>query len=99
MLTTLVESGAELILSGHTHQSTIGGRHEFQVTAGAAAVVSTAPGLGQPRPHRLGEARGLHVYEASAGDLKIETYVSIEGEWGLAATRRFPRGQLRLASG
>ena len=26
-------------------------------------VVSIAPGLGQPRPHRRGEARGLHVYE------------------------------------
>lgn len=101
VLATLVESGAELILAGHTHQGAISERHEFEVTTGedAVAVVSTAPGLGQPRPHRRGEARGLHVYEAGPGDLKVETYVWVEGEWGLAATRRFPRGRLRLASG
>jgi hypothetical protein len=28
--------------------------------------VSIAPGLGQPRPNRRGEARGLHVYDAEA---------------------------------
>ena len=33
----------------------------------AASIVSIAPGLGQPRPKRRGEARGLHVYECDPG--------------------------------
>jgi hypothetical protein len=99
VLSTLVGAGAELILAGHIHQSAVSERHEFEVTRGAdtTAVVSTAPGLGQPRPKRLGEARGLHVYEATPGELRVETYVWVEGEWGLAAARRFPRGRLRLS--
>ena len=41
-------------------------RREFELaTPGGehAVVVSIAPGFGQPRPNRRGEARGLHVYE------------------------------------
>ena len=65
MLATLVDSGAELILAGHIHQAAVSERREFEVTHGdvRAVVVSIAPGLGQPRPNRRGEARGLHVYE------------------------------------
>jgi len=67
VLAKLVESGAELILAGHIHQSTIAERREFEVaTPGGerAVVVSIAPGLGQPRPNRRGEARGVLVYSA-----------------------------------
>jgi hypothetical protein len=55
-------------------------------------VVSVAPGLGQPRPDRRGEARGLHVYEAQEQELRIETYIWRDQDWGLTAVRRFPRG-------
>ena len=94
VLGALVDAGAELIVSGHTHQGAIAGRHEFEVwsTGQPGAVVATAPGVGQPRPHRRGEARGLLVYEPDAATITVHTYVWRDGDWGLAATRRFPRG-------
>jgi 3',5'-cyclic AMP phosphodiesterase CpdA len=69
VLATLVDSGAELILAGHIHQAAVSERREFEVTHGdvRAVVVSIAPGLGQPRPNRRGEARGLHVYDIEPG--------------------------------
>ena len=42
--------------------------------------MSTAPGLGQPRPHRRGEARGLHVYEFDETHLRVHTYTWRDGE-------------------
>ncbi len=74
-------------------------RHEFEVVDGdvRAAVVSIAPGLGQPRPNRLGEARGLHVYEAGERTLAVHTYIWRGGDWGLTAERTFPRGLGPLA--
>jgi hypothetical protein len=70
-------------------------RHEFEVEHDGlrGVTVSVAPGLGQPRPNRRGEARGLHVYEASADSLVVQTYVWRDDDWGLTATRRFPRGR------
>jgi hypothetical protein len=62
-----------------------------------AVVVSTAPGLGQPRPHRRGEARGLHIYEVRERSLTITTYVWQDLDWALTAVRRFPRGSAPLA--
>jgi len=49
VLARLVESGAELILSGHVHQGTVGERHEFEIVSGRGdtVVVATAPGLGR----------------------------------------------------
>src|SRR6266496_1932774 len=72
----LVDAGAELILAGHIHQAAVSERHEFEVERNGlrGVTVSVAPGLGQPRPNRRGEARGLHVYEATADSLLIETY-------------------------
>ena len=68
------------------------------MTGGLRGVtVSIAPGLGQPRPQRRGEARGLHVYEAGAESLLVETYVWREDDWGLTAVREFPRGSEPLA--
>jgi 3',5'-cyclic AMP phosphodiesterase CpdA len=95
VLALLVQSGAELILAGHIHQSTVAERREFEVsTRGGerAVVVSIAPGLGQPRPQRRGEARGLHVYDAEDGRLEISTYIWREDGWGLTAVRAFARG-------
>jgi 3',5'-cyclic AMP phosphodiesterase CpdA len=94
VLGALVDAGAELIVSGHTHQGAVAVQQEFEVWSEGqrGAVVSTAPGLGQPRPHRRGEARGLLVYEADERELVVHTHIWRDGDWGLAATRRFPRG-------
>ena len=61
-------------------------------------MVSVAPGLGQPRPKRQGEARGLHLYEIEDDCLRIQTYVWRDTDWGLTAERRFPRGREPLGS-
>ena len=93
VLGTLVDAGAELILSGHIHQAAAAARHEFEIWTGdeQAAAVAVAPGLGQPRPKRRGEARGLLIHEATETELRIQTYVWRGDAWGLAATRIFPR--------
>jgi 3',5'-cyclic AMP phosphodiesterase CpdA len=98
VLASLVDAGAELILAGHIHQAAVAERHEFEVAPGSlrGATVSVAPGLGQPRPDRRGEARGLHVYEAREQELVVATYVWREDDWGLTAVRRFPRGRQPL---
>jgi 3',5'-cyclic AMP phosphodiesterase CpdA len=99
VLRALVDAGADLILAGHIHQAAVSERHEFEVISGdvRAAVVSIAPGLGQPRPDRLGEARGLHVYEVGERTLGVSTYIWRDGDWGLTAQRLFPRGLGLLA--
>ena len=98
VLEGLVDAGAELILAGHIHQAAVSERHEFEVEHNGlrGVTVSIAPGLGQPRPNRRGEARGLHVYEAQPDSLVVQTYVWREDDWGLTATRRFPRGRSPL---
>ena len=100
VLGALVESGAELILAGHIHQGAVSERREFEVSSGGerGVTVSIAPGLGQPRPKRRGEARGLHLYEAGPDSLTVSTYVWRHDEWGLIAVRRFPRGPEPLAT-
>jgi 3',5'-cyclic AMP phosphodiesterase CpdA len=99
VLRALVEAGAELVLAGHAHQAAVSERHEFEVVADdvRAVVVSIAPGLGQPRPNRVGEARGLHVYDAAERTLLASTYIWRDGDWGLTARRLFPRGLGPLA--
>jgi 3',5'-cyclic AMP phosphodiesterase CpdA len=95
VLRTLVEAGAELMLAGHIHQAAVSEQRDFVVAMGGetGAVVSIAPGLGQPRPNRLGEARGLHVYEVHPDRLRVHTYIWREDDWGLTAEREFPRGR------
>jgi 3',5'-cyclic AMP phosphodiesterase CpdA len=100
ILAALVDAGAELILAGHIHQAAVSERHEFEVVTGdiRGVTVSIAPGLGQPRPDRRGEARGLLVYECDDSALTAETYIWREDDWGLTAVRRFPRGRGPLAA-
>jgi 3',5'-cyclic AMP phosphodiesterase CpdA len=100
VLAALVDAGAELILAGHIHQATMSERHEFEVVRSdiRGVTVSIAPGLGQPRPDRRGEARGLLVYEWDDDELSVETYIWREDDWGLSALRRFPRGRGPLAA-
>jgi 3',5'-cyclic AMP phosphodiesterase CpdA len=100
VLASLVEAGAELILAGHIHQAAVSERREFELaTPGGerGVTVSIAPGFGQPRPNRRGEARGLHVYEARAGSIDVHTYMWREDGWALTAERRFPRGREPLS--
>ncbi len=87
------DAGADLILAGHIHQAAVSERHEFEVVGDEArtAVIAIAPGLGQPRPRRLGEARGLHVHEADAEAIVVRTYRWSRGDWTLGAERRFLR--------
>jgi hypothetical protein len=104
VLARLVESGAELVVGGHIHQASVSERHEFAVLGEneRGVVVSIAPGLGQPRPNRLGEARGLHVYTIGERDFEVATYIWRRQGWGLTAERRFARGaeplELRAAA-
>lgn len=109
VLGDLVDAGAELIVSGHVHQSAVGERREFEVVQAALGMVhgttvAVAPGLGQPRPKRRGEARGLHLFEADERTLRVLTYAwaaaagTRPGSWAQIADRRFPRGSEPLAS-
>jgi 3',5'-cyclic AMP phosphodiesterase CpdA len=93
VLGALVDARAELILSGHIHQSAASERREFEVglEAGQSVVLAIAPGLGQPRPDRRGEARGLHMIEADEDSISIETLIYDAGTFTPVATRRFPR--------
>ena len=93
VLRALVDAGADLILAGHIHQAAVSERHEFEVVGDEArsAVVAVAPGLGLPRPRRLGEARGLHLHEADGEAIVVRTYRWSRGDWTLGAERRFLR--------
>jgi 3',5'-cyclic AMP phosphodiesterase CpdA len=91
VLATLIAAGAELILGGHIHQAALAERHEFEVDAGGG-VIAIAPGLGQPRPQRRGEARGAIAYHADGRTLVAKTYIWRGDDWGLTAVRTFPRG-------
>jgi 3',5'-cyclic AMP phosphodiesterase CpdA len=95
VLASLVGAGADLILAGHIHQVAVSERREFEISRGGerGVVVSIAPGLGQPRPKRQGEARGLHVYDIEDSCLRIQTYVWRDTDWALTAERQFPRGR------
>jgi 3',5'-cyclic AMP phosphodiesterase CpdA len=91
VLRALVAAGADLIVAGHIHQAAVSERHEFEVVSddARAVVISIAPGLGQPRPRRLGEARGLQVYEIEAGALTVETRIWRGDDWAATARRSF----------
>ena len=58
---------------------------------GATTVLAVAPGLGRPRPRRLGEARGFHVHETDDEAIVVRTYLWTRGDFALTAERRFLR--------
>ncbi len=100
VLGAFVDAGAELVLGGHIHQAAVAERHEFEVIGPEgrrAVVVATAPGFGQPRPNRRGEARGLHVFDVSDEILRVDTYIWRVDDWALTAVRTFPRGREPLS--
>ena len=93
VLAALAAAGAEVVLSGHVHQSTVVECREFEVASGplATMVVVTAPGLGRPRPRRRGEACGLQVVEAEPDALSVLTYALSGERFAPVAARRYPR--------
>jgi 3',5'-cyclic AMP phosphodiesterase CpdA len=100
VLASLVDAGAELIVAGHIHQASVAERREFEISEGGehGVTVSVAPGLGQPRPLRRGEARGLHVYEFDDTHLGVHTFTWRADGWALTAERTFARGREPLTS-
>jgi 3',5'-cyclic AMP phosphodiesterase CpdA len=77
VLRSLAAAGVELVVSGHVHQAGIAERREFEAVEDdrmPTLVLATVPGLGRPRPHRHGEARGVNVYEGDAHTLTVATY-------------------------
>ncbi len=94
VLRSLADAGAELVLGGHVHQAGIAERSEFEVVEGgrhATLVLATAPGLGRPRPHRTGEARGCNSHEWDANELVVVTYAWDGSAFSETARRSFPR--------
>jgi 3',5'-cyclic AMP phosphodiesterase CpdA len=100
VLAALERAGADLVLSGHVHQSSIVGREEFETAPEGvrALVVATAPGLGRPRPHRRGEASGLHVYELDDDAVRARTFAVATERLNLVAERSFPTRTSDLAN-
>lgn len=98
VLAALERAGADLVLSGHVHQSAVFTRTEFEAPPPGARplALATAPGLGRPRPRRRGEACGLHVYEATAEELRARTYAFAGGRLEPVAERRFRRLPARV---
>ena len=93
-LRALAAAGAELVLGGHIHQSTAIERHAFEALEDGvhgSLVLATAPGFGRPRPHRLGEANGLHIVRWTAAEIEIETRVWRGGAFEPTAVYRTPR--------
>lgn len=94
VLAALADAGAELVLSGHVHQSVVVERREFLFAPAGerSLVVAVAAGLGRPRPGRHAEACGLHVHEADGDALRVLTHAWDGRGFELTAERRFPRG-------
>jgi len=93
VLEALVSAGTDLIVAGHIHQVAVNERRDFEVVDAGThpLVVSVAPGLGQPRPRRSGEARGLHVYEVDDAELRVRTFIWVGADWRPTAVRTFVR--------
>lgn len=94
VLRTLASAGAELVVSGHVHQSGFASRHEFEVVDASSSrglVLATVSGLGRPRPRRRGEAQGVNVYEVDDATLTVTTLAWNGAEFEEVARRLFPR--------
>jgi 3',5'-cyclic AMP phosphodiesterase CpdA len=95
-LRAFADAGAELVLGGHIHQSTAVERHSFEALSNdspaGSLVLATAPGFGRPRPHRLGEANGLHVVRWSDSEIEIETRIWRNGRFEPTGLTAAPRG-------
>ena len=93
-LRSLAEAGVDLIASGHIHQASACEWSEFDTSAGRSLVLTSAPGLGEPRPRRRGEVRGLQLYSFESEEIAVETHIWQERSLVQIATRHFPRLEL-----
>jgi 3',5'-cyclic AMP phosphodiesterase CpdA len=93
VLDGLVGAGADLIVGGHIHQAAVSARREFDAGNVPDAILAVAPGLGQPRPARRGEARGALAYLVDDDSVTVETHIWHDGGFRRAASRVFPRVQ------
>jgi len=95
VVSALAEAGAELVLSGHTHQSLLVEQREFLYRAEAPGglVLAVAPGVGRPRPGRDAEARGFHLYEVGDNVFGATTYSWTSAGLVRIAERTFPRSR------
>jgi len=91
VLAGLRDAGAELVVGGHIHQVAVCAGQEFEIEP-ASVLVTTAPGLGRPRPHRRGEACGALAYVIDDAAIVVETYLWRQPGFELTASRRFARG-------
>jgi hypothetical protein len=93
VLAALADARAELVLSGHTHQSVLVEQREFLFHAETPGglVLAVAPGLGHPRPGREAEARGFHLFEVNGDTFGATTYSWTSGGLVAIAERTFPR--------
>jgi hypothetical protein len=99
VLARLVDSGAELILGGHIHPSAVSARPEFEVIAATRTASSCrSHRLGQPRPRRLGEARGCASPPRPTRH-QADTYDLARRRLGLTAERRFARAKPLASAG
>ena len=95
VLQRLVSTGAELVLSGHVHQSSVAERREFEAVEHdrlPLLVLSTAPGFGRPRPQRRGEAVGFNVYEFDGESITVVTRSWSGRLFAEVGRRTFQRG-------
>jgi 3',5'-cyclic AMP phosphodiesterase CpdA len=93
LLLALSEAGADLVVSGHIHQAAAASRYEFSIPEEGPrdVTVTVAPGLGQPRPRRRGEACGLMAYAFDEREVHVETYLWAGEDWRVVARRSFRR--------
>jgi 3',5'-cyclic AMP phosphodiesterase CpdA len=94
VLQALAHAGAELVLSGHVHQTAIAERSEFEVLdgrGGRTLVLASVAGLGRPRPHRRGEACGVNFYEADERTLDVFAYGWMGDAFAKIGRRSFAR--------
>jgi len=98
VLARLRDAGAELVVAGHIHQVAIAAVQEFEVEP-AGAIVTTAPGLGRPRPRRRGEACGALAYIVDEATIVVETHLWRRPAFELSASRRFARAGRMLSDG
>lgn len=95
ILQAFAAAGAELVVSGHVHQSAAAERREFEALEDGrpgSIVLTSVPGMGRPRPNRRGEARGVNVYAADEGSLTVTTYAWDGSALAEVVHRRFGRG-------
>jgi 3',5'-cyclic AMP phosphodiesterase CpdA len=91
VLAALAEARAELVVSGHTHQSSVHEHREIQAGVDRPLVLAVAPGLRRPRARRPSEVGGFHLYEATDDVLAVLTYAWHGEGFEIAAERRYPR--------